>query len=127
MEFAGDVTRQDIKEALESILASSGKGNFYPRADRLGWQVNVVVDNDFTPHIDIDTGRPDFRVRVSTHNLMEEDEVIGWEFNPQIVNASLNQNFDDEDPIGTFADWAEGAELAELIYTIQFRPYDYFD
>lgn len=125
MQLAGDVTRQDIKDIIESHFG----GAFWNEASRLGVTVDVTVEPNLTPHIEFETNNPNIRVRITTVDLIsEEDEHVGWAFNPHVINSGIHFNFaDDDNPVAEYAEWCAIAKLVQQIYEFDFYPEEYFD
>ena len=125
IELPGDITREDIKDTVEAILDS----RFWNEASRLGVDVKVTVDNNYVPHVEMDTNDDNIRVRVTTNEIARHHgEVVGWEFVPRIINASMNESFfETDDIVSRFEHWARIAKLAEMLYQVDFIPDEYFD
>lgn len=126
MEFAGDITKKDIQDLVDNLVY----GDIYHQASSLNCEVTVTVDDDFTPHISIETDDEFLTVDVKTEVLYREGVAEGWEFIPTITNTGLSQMIDIysvEDVVSRFKYWSDVAKMCQKIYERDIYPYDYFD
>ena len=107
------IENEDIISTIEGGLAS----RFWNTCSELGVDVNITLDNDGTPHIDVNTNSDNIRIRVTTHNLFDDnDDIIGYQFNPVVITRSTKFDFDQDNVISEFDKMKQIAELAEEIY-----------
>lgn len=124
IEYAGDITRQDIKDVIESMLP-------WPRINRAECQVVVSVDSKFVPHIHMDCPiGSGMSVEFETHKLIDDDGNEGYEFIPTIINSSHRYEVDLDNMhsvVPFYRKQKDAAELAIDIYKIEFFPAEWFD
>lgn len=124
MKFAGDVTRSDIKDLVESVIFTAIT-NSHANAD---CDFIVMLDRDWVPHIQLDIDDKYLRVSIETQDLVDDEgSVVGWTFNPRIFNGAMARTFEEDDVASIYQRWAEIAKVAKAIYEVELYPNDYID
>lgn len=127
MELARDVTRQDIRDIVESALGSS---DFLNEVARAGCDVQCKVSQNYTPYLEVNTNDSQFVVTVETRDLYtEDDEHIGWEFIPTIITEGLRMELEygGGDATAQFERWYDIAKFVKRIADVEVYPMDYLD
>lgn len=107
------IENEDIVSTIEGGLAS----HFWNTCRSLGVDVDITLDADGTPKIDVNTNDDNIRIRVTTHNLFDDDDnIIGYQFSPVVLTRSKKFDFDQDDVTVEFDKMKQIAELAEEIY-----------
>lgn len=123
MEFINNVTPEDMKQLVEDSFDSP----IWNAASRNDCKIEVAVDQDLVPVLNFvvpdDVG---IKVLFETMEILEDDVVVGYEFKPTITNDEITEE-DAEAAIVRFQQWAKISQLALDIYSVEIRPYEFFD
>lgn len=123
MEFINNITPEDMKQLVEDSFISP----IWNAASRNDCKIEVAIDQDLVPVLNLvvpnDAG---IKVQFETMEILEDDVVVGYEFKPTITNDEIIEE-DAEAAIFRFQQWAEISQLALDIYSVEIRPYEFFD
>ena len=123
MEFASDVSKEDMKGLVEDSFSSK----VWNAVSRLGCDIDVQISDDFVPTLTF-TAPSNLGINVTfeTREIIEDDVVVGYDFVPTIETNSIIEK-DCVDAMRMFKDCAEIAQIAEDIFEVDILPYEYFD
>ncbi len=125
-EFAGDVSRKDVKNALADVLEN--EYGLISRAEDNGMALRISIGRDFTPYITLEytSDRSISAEFIAVPVPDDYDVITSCTFRPVITNAGLAQ----EDPAAAekqFYSWYQFATVVKEIAAVTFYPFDYFD
>lgn len=125
-EFAGDVSRKDVKNALLDVLED--EWNLVTNTEDNGMSLKVDIARDFTPTISLTMTADDTIDATFTAVPIYDDYdvVIGCTFLPVIMNAGLAEK-NPKIAEKRFYMWYQFATVAKQIAEVSFYPFDYFD
>ena len=115
------MTRTELHNLLDDTVVY----DVYKMLKSIGGDCKCSVDKDMVPHLSIDTGDDQCRIRVSTRAITDNNGEQGWEFIPTVVNASISETIDIDtqgDIRRRFKRWATIAEAAEKLFEIELYP-----
>lgn len=115
------MTRSELKKLVQDTVVYDA----WKKLSKIGGDIEVSIDRDGVPHLSIDTGDDNCRVRIATRATEDDYGEPGWEFIPTVINASIREpiSFENQGEVGArFKRWALIAEVAEKIFEIEFFP-----
>ena len=125
-EFAGDVSRKDVKNVLMDMLED--EWHVITEAEDNGMALRVDIDRNFTPYMTLEyTDDRDIRAEFIAVPITDDyDTTVGCRFQSIITNAGLSQ----KNAIAAekkFYRWYQFTTMVKLIAEVDFYPFDYFD
>lgn len=125
-EFAGDVSRKDVKNALMDVLESEYR--LISSTEDNGMALRIQISRDFTPELSLEyTSDTDIRATFQAQPIVDDyDTIIGCKFTALISNASINET-QPRVAENRFYRWYQFATVVKEITSVTFYPYDYFD
>lgn len=107
------IENEDIISTIEGGLG----GSFWNYCKEADVDVNVVEGSFGDPVIKVDTGDANIHVRVTTHNIFDDDDnIIGYQFNPKVIIRSTSFDFDQDNVVAEFDKFSTIAKIAQKIY-----------
>lgn len=127
MEYAGDVTRQDVKDSVEAII----EPKVWNAAMRANCQLNVSVDRNMNPKLTLTSDLESITIDIETRDIYNDDDELECQvFTPKITLYASEADFNEEDPVDItmmFTTWTDIAELCKMINEIEYYPSAFFD